>query len=100
MSDISPARRPRCSAHNESRRLMVNLPAFQGFPPICEFVTSLSSISTPISESLDPNRLLSLIFADPSKVIQSSIIMILLCTYTWLETTGPPSKSLPLDLRP
>ena len=35
------------------------------------------------SESLDPSKLLSLMLADPIKVVQSSTIMILLCTYTY-----------------
>lgn len=34
------------------------------------------------SESLEPSKLLSLMLAEPIKVVQSSTIMILLCTYT------------------
>lgn len=51
-SMTSPARRPRCSDQRDRRRLKENFPAFHGFPPIFEFTSSLSSISTPIWSTL------------------------------------------------
>lgn len=44
----SSARKPRCSAHKETRRLKANFPAFQGFPSMVESMKSLSSMTTQI----------------------------------------------------